>query len=57
MLELPKAAEQMDEASFLQHGLEVAERLTGSQTSFLCFVNADQRTFESVTWSSDPCRG
>ncbi|MBK7675918.1 MAG: EAL domain-containing protein [Candidatus Accumulibacter sp.] len=57
MLELPKAAEQMDEAAFLQHGLEVAERLTGSQTSFLCFVNPDQRTFESITWSRDPCRG
>jgi diguanylate cyclase (GGDEF)-like protein/PAS domain S-box-containing protein len=34
----------------------VAERLTGSQTSFLCFVNADLRTFEAVIWSSDPCR-
>jgi diguanylate cyclase (GGDEF)-like protein/PAS domain S-box-containing protein len=56
MLDLPKTAEQMDEASFLQHGLKVAERLTGSQTSFLCFVNTDQRTFEAVIWSSDPCR-
>ena len=51
MLDLPKAAERMDESGFIEHGLAVAERLTESRLSFLYFVEADQQTGESVTWS------
>jgi hypothetical protein len=43
MLELPKAAEQMEESTFIQHGLAVVEQLTGSPVSFLCFVDADSK--------------
>jgi len=57
MLELPKAAEQMDESEFIQHGLTVAEDLTGSRISFLCFVHADQQDIDSVSWSQGTQRG
>ena len=50
LLELP-AAEAQDEKAFLQLGVEVAERLTGSRLSFLHFVHEDQETLELVTWS------
>ena len=52
LLDLPTAAETMDERSFMQHGLGVAEQLTGSQIGFIHFVNEDQETIELVTWSS-----
>ncbi|MDI1246947.1 MAG: PAS domain S-box protein [Rhodoferax sp.] len=52
LLDLPAAAEAMDERSFMQHGLGVAEQLTGSQIGFIHFVNEDQETIELVTWSS-----
>jgi diguanylate cyclase (GGDEF)-like protein/PAS domain S-box-containing protein len=54
MLELPKAAEQMEESTFIQHGLAVVEQLTGSPVSFLCFVDADQQSGASIAslcWS------
>ncbi len=57
MLELPKAAEEMDEGEFIQHGLAVAERLTGSRIAFLYFVAADQQTIDSVIWSRATHRG
>jgi len=57
MLELPKAAERMDEDEFIQHGLAVAERLTGSRISFLYFVDPDQQASESVSWSHATRRG
>lgn len=41
----------MSEADFMQHGLEQAEQLTGSQIAFIHFVNDDQQTIELVTWS------
>ncbi|MDP3337774.1 MAG: PAS domain S-box protein, partial [Rhodoferax sp.] len=53
LLDLPAAAETMDERSFMQHGLGVAEQLTGSQIGFIHFVNEDQESIELVTWSSD----
>jgi len=52
LLDLPAAAETMDERSFMQHGLGVAEHLTASQIGFIHFVNEDQETIELVTWSS-----
>jgi PAS domain S-box-containing protein len=51
LLELPKAAERMDEAALMQRGQELAEDLTGSQISFIHFVNADEETIELVAWS------
>ncbi len=51
LLELPKAAEQMDEMAFMQRGQEMAEELTSSQIAFIHFVNDDEQTIELVAWS------
>lgn len=51
LLDLPSAAERLDESAFLQHGQEFAEDLTGSLISFVHFVLPDQETIELVTWS------
>lgn len=51
LLNLPAAAENLDEAAFMQHGLDVAEALTGSRIGFIHFVNDDQVSIELVTWS------
>ena len=51
LLELPKAAELMDEADFLQRGQELTEDLTGSKVGFIHFVNDDEQTIELVSWS------
>ena len=53
LLNLPKAAEDMDERTFMQHGLEQAEQLTGSRIAFIHFVNDDQETIELAAWSHD----
>jgi diguanylate cyclase (GGDEF)-like protein/PAS domain S-box-containing protein len=52
LLELPMLAEQLSEKDFLQHGLELAERLTASEIAFIHFVHDDQDTIELVNWSS-----
>ena len=50
--ELPRKAEELDEAEFpAVRGLELAEDLTGSNISFLHFVNEDEQTIELVAWS------
>ncbi|MBK5964476.1 histidine kinase [Thiocystis minor] len=51
LLELPRAAEHMDEREFMQFGQELAEELTASRIAFIHFVNEDQETIELVTWS------
>ncbi len=51
LLELPRAAEKMDEAEFMQRGQEIAEDLTASRIAFIHFVHEDQDTIELVTWS------
>ncbi|MDO8960211.1 MAG: PAS domain-containing protein [Rhodocyclaceae bacterium] len=51
LLELPKAAEQLDETAFMQRGQELAEDLTGSRISFIHFVNADEESIELTAWS------
>jgi len=51
MLELPQAAERLEEVAFLQYGLELAERVTGSEIAFGHFLNDDQETIELVAWS------
>lgn len=51
LLELPKAAETLDETMLIQHGLELVENLTESQVSFAHFINSDEETIELVAWS------
>ena len=51
LLELPRAAERLDERDFMQFGLEMAEELTGSRIGFIHFVHDDQQEIELVTWS------
>lgn len=51
LLDLPVAAETLDEADFMQHGQELAEDLTHSQIAFIHFINDDQQTIELITWS------
>ncbi len=51
LLELPPLAERTDERGFLQAGLAIAERLTGSTISFVHFVHDDQQTLDLTAWS------
>ncbi|MDD5028230.1 MAG: EAL domain-containing protein [Rhodoferax sp.] len=51
LLNLPAAAESMSERDFMQHGLELAEKLTGSQIAFIHLVHPDQQTIELGAWS------
>jgi PAS domain S-box-containing protein len=51
LLQLPRLAEEFDEQAFMQHSLTLAEDLTGSQVSFMHFVNNDEETIELVAWS------
>ncbi len=51
LLNLPAAAERMDEREFMQYGQELAEQLTSSRIAFIHFVNDDQETIELVAWS------
>ncbi len=51
LLELPGAAESMNEDDFIQRGLEIIEDLTGSQISFLHFIDDDQESIEASTFS------
>jgi len=51
LLELPAIAERMSETEFMQHGLELAERLTASEIAFIHLVHDDQDTIELVSWS------
>ena len=51
LLQLPRLAEELDEQGFMQRSLTLAEDLTGSQVSFMHFVNDDEETIELVAWS------
>lgn len=51
LLELHQAAERLEETVFMQHGLEAAEELTGSQISFIHFINTANDSIELVAWS------
>jgi two-component system, sensor histidine kinase and response regulator len=53
LLAMSDAAEHMDERSFMQYGLEIAEQLTGSHIAFIHLVHEDQETIELVTWSKN----
>lgn len=52
LLSLSEVAESMTERGFMQHGMELAEQLTGSKISFIHLVHEDQETIELVAWSS-----
>jgi two-component system sensor histidine kinase/response regulator len=54
LLELPMAAEQMDETAFMQRGQELAEDLTESKIAFIHFVNDDEQTIELAAWLRRP---
>ena len=51
LLELPQAAERLDEVAFMQYGQELAEQLTGSEIAFVHFINEDEETIELIAWS------
>jgi signal transduction histidine kinase/ActR/RegA family two-component response regulator len=51
LLQLPRIAATLDEHDFMQCSLTLAEDLTGSQVSFMHFVNDDEETIELVAWS------
>jgi diguanylate cyclase (GGDEF)-like protein/PAS domain S-box-containing protein len=51
LLNLSAAAESMSERAFMQHGQELAEKLTGSQIAFIHLVHENQETIELVAWS------
>jgi PAS domain S-box-containing protein len=51
LLQLPKFSEEFDEHTFMQRSLTLAEDITGSQVSFMHFVNDDEETIELVAWS------
>jgi two-component system, sensor histidine kinase and response regulator len=51
LLELPQAAETLDETAFMQRGQEMAEDLTQSRIAFIHFVNEDEESIELVAWS------
>jgi PAS domain S-box-containing protein len=51
LLELPRLADVLDEATLMQRGLEMTEQLTGSVISFIHFVNEDEASIELITWS------
>ncbi len=53
MFEMSQQAGSMDEKELLQHGIEEAVRLTGSQIGYLHFINDDQETIQLVTWSQE----
>jgi len=57
LLNLPAAADAMNETAFLQHGLAITEQLTGSQIGFVHLVHDDQETIELLTWSQSTLTG
>ena len=57
LLELPRSSEVLDEVSFIQRGLEMAEDLTGSRVSFVHFVNETEDSLELVAWSKRTLSG
>ena len=52
LLELPVAAESMDEETFIRCGLLIMENLTGSRISYLHFISDDQQSIETSTFSN-----
>ena len=53
LLGLPQAAEQIDETSFMLHGLALAEELTNSDISFFHFIDDDMNSINRRIWSKN----
>ena len=53
LLELPLAAERMNETEFMQYGQELAEQATDSKISFIHLVSDNQDSIELIAWSSN----
>ena len=53
LLELPKFAEILDEFSFMQYALDVAEKLTFGATSFIHFIDPSETKLKLVAWTHD----
>ena len=51
LLELNNFSEKLTEKEFMQHGLELVEKITSSQVAFIHFVKNDETVIEPVTWS------
>ena len=51
LLELPKASEVLDEATFVQYGQALAQELTGSSIALTYFVTPDEKGIEWVSSS------
>ena len=51
LLQLPVAAESMDEETFIRRGLRIMESLTGSRISYLHVISDDQQGIEASTFS------
>jgi signal transduction histidine kinase/CHASE1-domain containing sensor protein/ActR/RegA family two-component response regulator len=56
MLDLSAIAPTLSEKEVQAHGLEAAQRLTGSQIGYLHFINDDQETIQLSTWSANTLR-
>lgn len=52
LLELPSQAEILDEPRFIEHGLNAAEMLTGSEIAFVHFLSDDGESIERTAWST-----
>ena len=57
LLELPRVAERLGEAEFLQFGQTLVEDLTGSRIAFIHRVSEDQTAIDLVTWSHRTLEG
>lgn len=51
LLKLPELAENTDETSFIQKGLQLLEELTDSDVSFIHFIHDNEQSIELITWS------
>jgi signal transduction histidine kinase/PAS domain-containing protein len=52
LLDIALTEQSVDEQTFLNRGLTLAEQVTDSQIGFLHFVNDDQETIQLVTWTA-----
>jgi two-component system, sensor histidine kinase and response regulator len=56
MFEMSQKASDLDEEALLQHGLDEAVRLTGSEIGYLHLINDDHETIRLYLWSSGTYR-
>lgn len=52
LLKLPEIARTRDEASFLQHAVECAQQLTGSELAYIHILHMGQERIEQAIWSA-----